>query len=56
VIHGNISGVWKLTARRDRVVVETNVFQPIEENIRKTIEKRAEMLGHFMEQTLEIAL
>ena len=56
VINGNISGIWKLTARRDNVVVETNLFQTIEENTKKAIEKRAEMLGQFMGQTLEIAL
>ena len=56
VINGNISGIWKLTTRRNKVMVETNLFQPVEENTRKAIEKRAEMLGQFMGQTLEIVV
>jgi hypothetical protein len=37
VIHANISGIWKLSARRDKVMVETNLFQPVEENTRKAL-------------------
>jgi hypothetical protein len=54
VIDGKISGIWKHMVKRGNVIMETNLFQPVEAPTQQALITQAEKLGEFLEQEIEI--
>jgi hypothetical protein len=55
VVNGQVTGIWKRTIKRDKVVMETELFQPPDQTTTRLIEKAANQYGNFlgMETDLE---
>jgi hypothetical protein len=54
VINGQVKGLWKRTVRKDKVIIETELFEPISKSIKDQIEKDGESFGHFLGKKAEI--
>lgn len=48
VVNGQVTGVWKRTIKKDKVIVETVLFKPIDKTTQDLIEKAATQFGHFL--------
>ena len=54
VINGQVAGLWQRTLKKERVIVETNLFQPHEKSIQSLIENEAEIFGSFLGKKTEV--
>ena len=53
VINGKVTGSWKRTLKKDRVIVETSLFKQHSKTTIKLIEKAAGIFGKFLEKEAE---
>lgn len=51
---GQVSGTWKRTIKKDKVIIETDHFKPQSEASRRRIEKAAKFFGDFLGKKVEI--
>ncbi len=56
VVNGQVTGIWKRTIKKDKVLVETEFFRPPEEAILRLIEVAARKYGNFLEMETETKL
>lgn len=56
VLNGQVTGKWKRTIKKDKVLVETEFFQPPEKSTVRLIEEAASKYGQFMEMEVETNL
>ena len=54
VVNGQISGLWKRTIKKDTVLIELDHFRPHSKKKIGSIEKAAEMFGHFAGKKVEV--
>lgn len=56
VENGQIKGLWKRNAVKDKVFIEATVFQPVGEETKREIEAEAKRVGAFFNKKTEIIL
>ncbi|MDW7732286.1 MAG: winged helix DNA-binding domain-containing protein [Methanolobus sp.] len=54
LVDGGVSGVWKRTFKKDRVVIETHFFRSLEESTNYLLEEAFAKYGHFLGRKVEI--
>jgi len=54
VVNGKVTGIWKRTIKKDKVIVETEFFKQPNQIQNSLIEKAANQFGHFIELKTEI--
>ena len=54
VINGQVRGLWKRTIRKEKVIIETALFEPGNRSIMNQIEKGMNTFGHFLEKETEL--
>jgi hypothetical protein len=54
VVNGQVSGVWKRTIQKNKVIVETNFFVPPDSSILKLIDYKAYIFGWFLGKETEL--
>lgn len=54
LINGQVIGIWKRTIGKEKVIVETSLFQPYSKSIESLIEKKAETFGNFIGKKAKI--
>ena len=53
VINGQVRGIWKRTIKKDKIILETEFFQPVSEDAMRLIEIAANQFGDFMNKKVE---
>jgi hypothetical protein len=56
VINGQVRGLWKRTIKRDKIMIETELFGPVDKSIKNQIEKQCETFGLFLDKKIETNL
>jgi hypothetical protein len=56
VVNGQVTGIWKRTIKKDRVLVETEFFEESGGSTKESIEKSAGLFGRFLEKKIEMTL
>jgi len=54
VINGKVTGLWKRTMKKDKVLIETNFFSAHDKATKKLIEERAQGFGYFLGKEVEV--
>ena len=54
VLDGQIIGLWKRTIKKEKVIIETELFKPCNKTTWTKIEKGAEKFALFIEKKQEI--
>ncbi len=54
VINGQVTGIWKRTITKDKVIVETKLFEQQNKATIKLIEKASLHFGQFLEKKVEV--
>lgn len=54
VVNGQVSGLWKRTVQKNKLVITINTFLDINKTVRKQVEKRASEYGKFLGKETEI--
>ena len=54
LVDGQATGIWKRTVKKDKVLIETNLFHKQDKPTLKLIEKSAKQFGDFLEKEVEI--
>ena len=55
VINGQVTGIWKRTIKKDRVLVETELFRQPEDLTRSLIEKAAAEFARFLGKQIKVS-
>ena len=56
VIDGQVSGLWKRSFKKDKVILETNMFHSIDSATNSRIEKASIHYGNFVNKKVEMAV
>jgi hypothetical protein len=56
VVNGQVTGIWKRTIQKGKVVVETEFFQPPEKTTLRLIEEAARRYGNFLGMETEFSM
>ena len=56
VVNGQVTGIWKRTIQKGKVLVETKFFEPPEKTILRLVEDAANKYGNFLGMETEISL
>lgn len=54
VVNGRISGLWKHTIKKDKLLIDLNHFRPHNQSEKRLITKAAESFGHFSGMNTEV--
>lgn len=54
LVNGGVSGVWKRTFKKDRVVIENQFFRPPDESTKHLLEETFAEYGNFLGRKVEI--
>ena len=54
MINGEVTGLWKRTIRKDKVIVQIEFFKPHNKTSKKLIEKAALTYGLFLGKKIEM--
>jgi hypothetical protein len=54
IVNGRVIGIWSRTTKKDRMIVETNYFEPPDKTTMAMIEKEFLIFGGFMEKEIII--
>ncbi len=54
VVNGQITGIWKRTIQKDKVLIELNLFQSQSKEVKNLIKKEALKLGQFLNKKIEV--
>lgn len=54
VINGQVTGLWKRTIKKSKMIVEIEFLEPHNKTSKKLIEKAAEEFGHFWDKKIEV--
>jgi hypothetical protein len=55
VINGHVEGNWKRTLKKDRVIVEPNIFETISKSNQSLLKTAAKRFGNFLNTSIELA-
>jgi hypothetical protein len=53
VVNGQVTGIWKRMIKKDKIVVETELFQAPDRTAMRLIEKAAKQYGRFLGKEIE---
>ena len=56
VVNGQVAGLWKRIIQKNKVIISTEFFQPINKSTGKLIHERAKMFGKFLNKEIEIII
>ncbi len=56
VINGQVAGLWKRTFQKNKVIIETDLFQPVDKTIKSQIETKARIFGKFINKEPEVRM
>jgi hypothetical protein len=56
VLNGQVTGLWKRTIKKDKVIIETELFHKHSSTDIRMIKKAAEEFGEFLGKKAEIAI
>ena len=56
LINGQVAGLWKRTFQKNKVIIETDLFQPADKSIRNQIESKAGLFGKFLNKEAEVRM
>jgi hypothetical protein len=56
VVNGQVTGIWKPTIQKGKVLVETEFFEPPEKTTLRLVEEAAKKYGNFLGMEAEIFL
>ena len=56
VMDGLVAGIWKRSFKKEKVILETELFEPADPKTRKRIEKGFIPFGNFINKEIEIAV
>jgi hypothetical protein len=54
LINGQVKGTWKRWIKKDKVILETNLFDSQDKTIKNRIEKASARFSHFLNKKVEI--
>jgi len=54
VVNGQVTGIWKRTIKKDKVMVETEFFKQPNKTTKSLVEKAVVQFGHFLEKKTEL--
>jgi len=54
VINGLVVGLWKRIIKKDKVIIETEFFQPVNNATLSLIKKSADKFGLFLNKEIEV--
>ena len=54
VLNGGVVGLWKRTIKKERLVVETELYEPADQTTRSLIETAAMQFGQFLEKETQV--
>jgi hypothetical protein len=54
VVNGQVAGLWKRTIQKNKVIIETELFQTINKLTRNLIDKKASSFGKFLSKETEV--
>ena len=54
VVRGQVRGLWKRTIRKDKVIIETELFEPGNKSLMNQIGKGINTYGNFLEKEIEL--
>lgn len=54
VVNGQVIGLWKRTMKKNKVIIETDFFEPPNKKTKASIEKEAEAYGIFLGREVEV--
>ncbi len=56
VVNGQVAGLWKRTFQKDRVIIQTDFFQPAGKSTKNQVESKASLFGKFLNKEAEIRM
>jgi hypothetical protein len=54
VVNGQVRGLWNRTVKKDKVIIETKLLEPVSALIKNKIKKQGEAFGQFLGKKTEI--
>ena len=54
VVNGQVAGVWKRTIKKDKVIVETQLFEQADRNLKTLIERASMQFGNFLAKQTDV--
>jgi hypothetical protein len=48
VVNGQVKGLWKRAISKNKVLIELNLFSPLQKNIKKLVEEKVATFGSFL--------
>jgi len=54
VVNGQVTGLWKRTVKKDKVIIETGYFHPHNKSIKNLIEDAVSSFGSFLNKKTEV--
>ncbi|MGB8489771.1 MAG: winged helix DNA-binding domain-containing protein [Bacteroidales bacterium] len=56
VINGQVRGLWKRSVKKDKVIIEAELFEPVTRSIKDQLEKQIKSFGLFLDKKTETKL
>jgi hypothetical protein len=56
VINGQVAGLWKRTFQKNKVIIETDLFQPADKSTKSQIGSKASLFGKFLNKEAEVRM
>jgi len=53
VVNGQVKGTWKRTIKKDKVILEVQLFIKLTKSLKNSIEKASEQFGNYLEKKTE---
>ena len=54
VVNGQVVGLWRKTTQKDKIRLETNLFQPVSNTIKSLIEDASAQYGDYLNREIEV--
>jgi hypothetical protein len=55
LVNGQVAGIWKRVIKKDRVIIEMELFKQTEKAIKSLIEVASKKYGYFLDRSIEIS-
>jgi type II secretory pathway component PulJ len=56
VINGQVAGLWKRTFQKNKVIIETDFFQPADKSTKSHIDSKVHLYGKFLNKEAEVRM
>jgi len=54
LFNGQVIGIWKRSTKKDKVILETELFEQTDRRLKSLIESAAKQFGYFIEKNTEV--